>query len=172
MVLPHAQTPKGPSTLSRPKARSSRRDASKEATRRPGETFTAQATRRAEQTAQQSHQAEQTSTRIETFSLSDRRASYQPRLSKASRPVINDECDCQAGASDQERRDDQPTMRPHMPSRQQSPYITKSGNQTRARRRENAHRGITTQRVTILFDRRIAAHRASPIERRRELNHS
>ena len=44
-----------------------------------------------------------------------------------------------------------------------------SGQSTNAHRKQSAHRGITTQRVTILFDRRVAAQRAVPIGRRRVL---
>ena len=44
-----------------------------------------------------------------------------------------------------------------------------SGQFTNAHSKQSAHRGITTQRVTILFDRRVAAQRAVPIGRRRVL---
>ena len=101
--------------------------------------------------------AEQTSTRS---ILAQQRTHIKPQGSIASRatdtrPVRMPRERYQAG----EMRP-QPTMRPHMPISQQS---RKSGKPTHTRRRSNAHRGITTQRVTILSDHYFATQRASPM---------
>ena len=93
-----------------------------------------------------------------TFSLSDGRASNRASTTSKPRDKSCDLRECQKPQA-RERCDRQPKVRPHQHVRQQS---KRSGKRTNARRVENAHRGITTQRVTILFDRRSATQRASP----------
>ena len=128
--------------------------------RRPGETLPDRVDSRTEKKPHSTrHTSEQTSTRVEhSRSVTD--AHQTPSISQCNHPRSH--CDTRIRSIQSQGGEAQPQT-DKAPEHANPPAISeKSGKLTPSRRTRYAHRGITTQRVTILFDRIVATQRATP----------